>query len=224
MNAWEEFFDQYANRYDQEPYTKNTEAEVEFIVEHAAPPTGGAILDMGCGTGRHSVALAQRGYQVTGVDLSRGMLAIAAQRAQAASAAVEWVHANAADFVRPDSFDAVICLCEGAMCLLTDDENPLERDMAVLANIRRSLRSGGTLILNVLNACRVIRSSEDQAVRDGTFDPENLTHVTDVSQCLPDAPNAHRLRERYYTAPEIRRMVQAAGMTVRGVYGGTAGN
>lgn len=224
MNTWEQFFDQFAGRYDQESFTKNTEAEVEFIVEHAAPPTGGTILDMGCGTGRHSVALAQRGYRVTGVDISRGMLAIAAQRAQAASAAVEWVHANAADLVRPDSFDAVICLCEGAMCLLTDDENPLERDMTILRNIGRSLRSGGTLILNVLNASRVMRALDDQAVREGTFDPVNLTQVSDVAQCLPDAPTAHRLRERHYTAPEIRRMVQAAGMTVRGVYGGTAGN
>ena len=63
-----------------------------------------------------------------------------------------------------------------------------------------------------------------QTPRRSVDDPANLTLVSDVSQCLPDAPTVHRLRERYYTAPEIRRMAQAAGMTVRGVYGGTAGN
>jgi SAM-dependent methyltransferase len=224
MNPWEQFFDRFADRYDQESFTQNTDAEVAFIIEHTAPPAGGAILDMGCGTGRHSVALAQRGYQVTGVDLSRGMLAVAAERARAAGAAVEWVHANAADFVRPDAFDTVICLCEGAMCLLTDEDDPLERDMVILRNIRQSLRPGGTLILNVLSASRVIRAANDEAVGSGKFDPMNLTELSDVVQYLPDDPGVRRLRERYYTAPEIRRMVLGAGLTIRGVYGGTAGN
>jgi hypothetical protein len=118
----------------------------------------------------------------------------------------------------------VICLCEGAVCLLTDEEDPLERDMVILRNIRRSLRPGGTLVLNVLNASRALRAVDDEAVRTSRFDPVNLTELSDVTHCLPDAPIALRLRERYYTAPEIRRMVQAAGMTVRGVHGGTAGN
>ncbi|MCB0125992.1 MAG: class I SAM-dependent methyltransferase [Caldilineaceae bacterium] len=37
--------------------------------------SGGRILDVGCGTGRHAVELARRGYQVTGLDFSAGMLA-----------------------------------------------------------------------------------------------------------------------------------------------------
>jgi SAM-dependent methyltransferase len=224
MNTWEQFFDQYADRYDRESFTHNTAAEVEFIVAHTALPAGGSVLDVGCGTGRHSVALARLGYRVTGVDISRGMLAVAAQRARAASTTVEFVHADAAEFVRPDAFDAVLCLCEGAMCLLGDADDPLERDVTVLRNIRRSLRPGGTLILNVLNASRIFRAVDDEAVRAGRFDPEHLTELSDAVKFLPQAPADCRLRERYYTAPEIRRMVQSAGLTVRGVYGGTAGN
>lgn len=227
MNPWQAFFDNFAEQYDDEIFTQNTAAEVDFLVEHLALPEGAVILDVGCGTGRHSVGLAQRGYRVTGVDLSPGMLAVAAERARTASVEVEWVTSNAADFARADAFDAVICLCEGAMCLLSDADDPLERDMTILRNIRKSLRPGGKLVLNALNASRVLRLTTDDAIKSGHFDPVTLTELSEVVQYLPDGANlgdTPPLRERYYTAPELRRMVQAAGLTVRGIYGGTAGN
>ena len=224
MNEWQQFFDRFADRYDQEIFTRNSEAEVEFIIENTQVAAGGAILDLGCGTGRHSVPLAQRGYRVTGVDLSPRMLAVAAQRAQAQSTTVEWVQANAADFVRADTFDAVICLCEGAFCLLTDRDDPVERDMIILRNIRDSLQPGGTLILNVLNACRAIRLADEEAVRSGRFDPLSMTTLSDAGEYVPDMDSAIHLRERYYTATELARMIRTVGMNVQGIYGGTAGN
>ena len=224
MNPWQSFFDRYADRYDAEVFTQNTQAEVPFLIEHLAPPAGGAILDVGCGTGRHSVALAELGYRMTGVDISQKMLDNAARRAQQADVEVEWICCDAVDFSRERAFDAAICLCEGAMCLLTEEDDPLQRDQTILHNVSRSLRPGGKFILNVLNASRVLRSADDEDIRAGKFDPVNLTELSDAAQLLDDESITTRLRERYYTAPEIRRLVQAAGMTVQGVYGGTAGN
>jgi SAM-dependent methyltransferase len=224
MEAWQQFFDAFAERYDEQCFTLNTAAEIEFIVEHARLPAGGTILDVGCGTGRHSVPLAARGYRVTGVDLSPGMLAVAEKRAAAANVDVEWVQASVAEFARPGAFDAAICCCEGGFGLLTDESDALEHDAAILRNIATSLRPGGVLILNALNAARVLRSIDDDAIRSGRFDPVNLTEQSEVREHVPDMPAALTLRERYYTAPEIRRMARSVGLTVRGVYGGTAGN
>ena len=223
-NPWQLFFDRYAPRYDDEVFTKNTEAEIEFIIEHAKPPAGSAILDLGCGTGRHSVPLALRGFRVTGVDISSGMLDVAGRRAREAGVSVELVRADAVDFMRADAFDTVICLCEGAFCLLRKGDDALGRDATILRNITASLRSGGVVILNALSALRAVRAATEQTVEDGQFDPMTMTERSDVHDLMPEAPRAGEMRERFYTAPELRRMAEDVGLKVRGVYGGTAGN
>ncbi len=224
MKDWERFFDAFAPRYDLEAFTKNTEKEVEFILEHLRPPAGGHILDVGCGTGRHSVALAQTGLRVTGVDLSRGVLELAQKRAAEASVSVEWLHADAATFQRVNAFDAAICLCEGAMCLLATNDDPLERDLTILRNVHASLRVQGRLLLNVLNGCRQLRTYTDDDVQAGRYDILNMTEVSDVAAYVPDAAADLYLRERGYTPPEIHRMLTLVGFRVLGIYGGTAGS
>lgn len=223
MSDWQRFFDGFAEKYDGEVFTQNTEVEVRFIVEHLRPPDRGTILDMGCGTGRHSVALATRGYRVTGVDLSGGMLAQARRRADEAGVKVEWIHSDATAFVRPDAFDTAICLCEGAMCLLGADDDPLEHDMVILRNVYASLRPGGRFLLNVLNACRQIRAYNDGDVAAGKFDILSLSERSDAVACAGEDAATYRIRERGYTAPEIRRMVEWVGFTDIDVCGGTAG-
>jgi len=70
-NLWEVFFDSHAPKYNDEVFTKNTAAEIDFLIAELGLPPASAILDVGCGTGRHSVGLAKRDYRVTGVDLSK---------------------------------------------------------------------------------------------------------------------------------------------------------
>ncbi len=224
MHAWQQFFDRFAPRYDDEVFTTNTAAEVEFLIRHAAMPAGATVLDLGCGTGRHSVPLAARGFRVTGVDISAGMLAIAADRARRADVRVEFVRCDAVEFVRSDSFDAAMCLCEGAVCLLSDDDDSSRRDEAILRNIHASLKPGGVLILNVLSALRVVRAATAESIAEGRFDPLTMTEASDARTLVPDLQAAARLRERCYTAPELRRMAEDVGFRVSGIYGGTAGD
>jgi cyclopropane fatty-acyl-phospholipid synthase-like methyltransferase len=71
--GWRAFFDGHAPFYMQNVFTRNTRAEVEFLVEELRLTTGDRVLDVGCGTGRHAVPLARRGCRMVGID-SRGML------------------------------------------------------------------------------------------------------------------------------------------------------
>ena len=74
-NSWQTYFDGHAHEYMRQWYTQNWQQEVDFLEQELDIASGGRILDVGCGTGRHAVELARRGYQVTGLDFSAGMLA-----------------------------------------------------------------------------------------------------------------------------------------------------
>lgn len=67
-------FENYGEYYDNEPFTKGTKGEVDFIEKEINCDKSRKILDVGCGTGRHALELARRGYSVVGVDLSKSML------------------------------------------------------------------------------------------------------------------------------------------------------
>ncbi len=97
-SVWEEFFDAHAPIYEENVFTKNTIQEVNFLTEELAVRDGGSILDVGCGTGRHSIELARRGYAVTGLDLSAEMLARAADAARSKKVNVQWIRSDAAGF------------------------------------------------------------------------------------------------------------------------------
>jgi len=68
INEWQQFFDGHAPVYMENSFTRNTLAEVDFLLEVMELPPGSHILDVGCGTGRHSIELAmvllQKGFQV----------------------------------------------------------------------------------------------------------------------------------------------------------------
>ena len=123
-NEWEEFFDGHAPVYMDNVFTKNTLNEVDFVLEELRLPLGSRLLDVGCGTGRHAVELARRGYQLTGVDISSGMLVEAEKEAREAGVEVELIHADATQFTSDKLFDAAICLCEGAFSLLSSEDDP----------------------------------------------------------------------------------------------------
>lgn len=220
---WEEFFKYEAEQYDNEPFTQGTAKEVEFLVEQFKLPQGAAILDVGCGTGRHSVALAQHGFSVTGVDLSDHMLEKARARATAAHTNVTFVQCDATTFRSEPIFDAAIGLCEGAMGLLGQGDDPIERDLTVLRNIHAALKPNGQLMINALNAFRVARGvGRDKEAE--TFDVMSQTTLNTMTFETPKGPVKVPCRERMYTPSEFSLMLHTAGFSVEHIWGGTAGN
>jgi len=221
-NSWQTFFDAHAPIYEDNVFTKNTAREVEFLLEELALPPGGAVLDIGCGTGRHAIELARRGYAVTGLDLSTAMLARAAAAAKAAGVTVDWLHADATRFTLPARYDAAICLCEGAFGLLGQGDDPIEQPLSILRNIARSLKPQGKTLLTVLNGTAMLRRHTDADVAAGRFDPLTMvaTGAFPPREGLPPVA----VRERAFLPTELVLLFRLADLPVIHLWGGTAGN
>jgi len=221
---WERFFDSQARRYDENPFAQHTVAEVDFLLTLYPLSAGMSLLDVGCGTGRHAIEFAQRGFRVTGLDLSARMLEVAQEKAQAAGVEVEWIHADATDFTLDRIFDAAICLCEGGVGLIERGEDAETHDGAIFRNIGRHLRANAPFVLTALNGYSVIRQLKDEMTAAGQFDPATMvTHYQDQWD-LPEGPTFMTIYERLFIPPEITRMLREAGFTVDNVFGGTAGH
>jgi ubiquinone/menaquinone biosynthesis C-methylase UbiE len=142
-----EGYDLWATIYDEEdnPLIALEEAEVPRLLGDVR---GLAVADIGCGTGRHALALAAAGAAVTAIDLSGGMIAKA--RAKAAPGAVRFVQAN---LEKPlplasTAFDRILS------CLVLDHVANLD---GLFAELRRICRPGGFIVISVMHPAMMLR-------------------------------------------------------------------
>ena len=139
------FGDAYAAAYDLLYRDKDYEAECDLLEElfgrYAARGVE-SVLDLGCGTGRHAVALARRGYEVVGVDRSAAMLAEARGRAATTDSAFHVGDLRDVDLGR--RFDAVVMLFAVLGYQATNADA-----LAALGTVRRHLVDGGLAFFDV---------------------------------------------------------------------------
>ena len=138
--------DYLGEAYLRYSFTKGTEQEVGFLLELLGLEPGARVLDVGCGPGRHAIPLARAGLSVTGVDVSRRFLDIAAESARAAGVSASFFEVDARQMPFEDEFDAVLSLCQGGFGLMGGD------DSLVLRRMVEALKPGGTLILTAFSA------------------------------------------------------------------------
>jgi SAM-dependent methyltransferase len=230
MKPWyEELFSNYARAYDRESFTQGTLQETGFIEAQIAANRNVRILDVGCGTGRHAIELSQRGYHVTGIDLSASQLTRAREKAAAAGVhpVFEQRDARLPHFV--EAFDLALMLCEGGFSLMETDA----MNFAILENATRALRPGGTFIFTCLNGLfPLARSVKDflnadaSAVQtvDSKFDMATLRMRSHV-EFADDSGALNRLEtdERFYVPSELMWYMHSLGMRTAAVYGCTVG-
>ena len=123
--------------------------DIPFYVQ-LAMERGHRVLELGCGTGRVTLALSEAGLQVIGLDLSTGMLSEASAKLARCSAEtqarVQFVQADMTDFRLDGSFDAVLIPARAFAFLLTVD---LQK--ACLARVFEQLRPGGLLSVHLFD-------------------------------------------------------------------------
>jgi 2-polyprenyl-3-methyl-5-hydroxy-6-metoxy-1,4-benzoquinol methylase len=212
MKQWyEELFENYGIKYDNECYTKGTVGECDFIEKEIGYNKEAKILDIGCGTGRHSIELAGRGYKIVGIDLSESQLKRAKEKASQQNLKIDFQKHDARKLTFSNEFDMAIMLCEGAFSLMETDE----MNFQILRNAANALKPGGKLIFNALNALfplyHSVKDFLNSEAKEGnttcnknSFDLMTFREHSTIS-CEDDIGNKKELQcsERYYTPSEI---------------------
>jgi SAM-dependent methyltransferase len=220
---WEELFnDDYLHAMERVT-DEQIAREVHFIEESLGVERGGALLDLACGTGRHAVELARRGYEVVGFDLSLAMLARAGEDAQEREAKLNFVQGDMRDMTFEEQFDGVYCW-NTSFGYFEEDKNA-----QVVDRVHRALKGGGLFLLDVVNRDFLVQQSPSLAWFEGDgcicMDEMTVDFITSRmkvkrTMMLDDG----RSREieysmRIYSLHELGRILHEHGFTVREVSG-----
>jgi SAM-dependent methyltransferase len=158
---WEDLFNDDYLRTCERLTDEQIAREVDFVEDSLGVERGGAVLDLACGTGRHAVDLARRGYEVVGFDLSLAMLARAGDEAQDREAKLNFVQGDMREMSFDEQFDGVFCW-NTSFGFFEEEKNAL-----VIDRIHRSLRAGGLFLLDVVNRDFLVRQSPSLAWFEG---------------------------------------------------------
>jgi 2-polyprenyl-3-methyl-5-hydroxy-6-metoxy-1,4-benzoquinol methylase len=233
MKQWyEALFENYGLKYDTEVFTQGTVGECDFIEKEIGFNKSARILDVGCGTGRHSIELAKRGYAVTGVDLSDSLLNRAKEKALERNVNVEFKKADARYLTFTNEYDLVLMLCEGAFPLMETDEMNYD----ILKNAYNALRENGKFIFSTLNGLfPLFHSVKDflaSQTKDGNaaYDKNSFDLMTfreySSTTVEDDRGNKKELQcnERYYVPSEITWLLRTIKFSTVDIYGAKLGS
>jgi SAM-dependent methyltransferase len=224
------FGEAYANQYDTFYAGKDYSGECDLI-EQAFRKFGSgeirSIVDWGCGTGSHSIRLAQRGYAVTGVDRSADMLRLARQKSSENNLDIDWIEGDIRVAPAGGQFDAGLFMF-AVLGYLSSNADLI----AVLRNARHNLRLGGLLVFDIWygpavlslkpsDRFKIVSGPEGKLLRmvSSSLDTRHhLNHVTSNSwrlmgdRVVEESEEIHTVR--YFFPMELELLLEVSGFSL----------
>jgi SAM-dependent methyltransferase len=200
-----------------------TAAEAEFLVRELALKNGQSVLDVPCGNGRLSVALAAKGLQVSGVDLSSELL----KDARAAGPNIKWNERDMRRLAGLGPFDAAFCF--GNSFGYFDDSGNTE----FLRSVASVLKPGGRFALETHFAAESVLCQPLGKrwypfdgllfLHDSNYDPKTGILTSDYILIKDGREERRQARYRVFFYRELVQWLADVGLAVRSAYGSLAG-
>lgn len=202
---------------------EQTKQEADFLeaVLQVQPPA--RLLDVPCGGGRHCRALAERGYRMTGVDLSTGFLEAARAQPGPHATPIAWEQRDMRDLPWAASFDGAYCF-GNSFGYLEDDANAdfLRAVAGVLKpGARFALETGYVLeaLLPALQQRAWYPVGELLMLAERTYDPRQARLLVEYTLIRGGTVEKHAMSARMHSCREVVRLLEAAGFTDVETYG-----
>jgi SAM-dependent methyltransferase len=212
-----------------------TQREIAFLEACGLLAPGRTILDLACGGGRHSIAMAQRGALVTGIDLGPTAIAAAQRRARKTGVNITFVHGD----LRQLDYEAVFDAATFIFGCYTEMPRPDAQE--VLSRISRSLRSGGMFLLDVYSPRFFATLDGEQewwvgndfiagrfpqlVLTEYFYYPRDRTYARRdfICDAATGAIHTFGVSGQAYALPELCQMLETVGLYPTAVYGGWHG-
>ncbi len=226
-------FGNYSKYYNLLYKDKDYAGEVEYVhnLIQKYSPGAKSILDLGCGTGRHDFLLSEKGYSVTGVDISEEMLAEVNSRLSTLNlqpSTLQFTQGNIQTIRLPATFDVVLSLF-GVISYQTTNDMLLN----TFRNVHRHLRGGGAFLFDCWYGPGVLSDrpgDREKKIEDSSLSIVRCAHPTmhpnenivdvhytitakdESTGIVEELRETHRMR--YLFKPEIEMMLDHAGLTL----------
>jgi len=208
-----------------------SEAAAANIAKLLEMSPGDSILDLACGFGRHSLALAKLGYSVTGIDLNSGFIREASEKSLEMKLDARFICADMRDYIEPDAFGNIIIMYNSFGYF----QDPLD-DRKVIRNCFQSLKPGGRLLLQDVTREYIVAFRSSGQSRywheeiDGTIRLEEATSNDDCTWSTTrwilirgSERKEYSYGMRIYSSSEYCDLLTSAGFVNPETYGGISG-
>lgn len=197
---------------------KEARGFIDNLITPLALPSGARILDLGCGKGRHARYLAEKGFDVTGLDISAASIAFARH----------FEHDHLSFFqhdmrlpFRMNYFDGIVNIFTSFGYFDTDRDH-----LRTLVNVSKGLKPGGLFLLDFFNSNWVRQNlvPHEMKVLDGIeFHVRKTVRGNRVYKRVDFTTGGRRFtfreRVRLFTLEDFKNLFQAAGLNLQHIYG-----
>lgn len=225
---WKTFFGKdYLAFWEKKGAFKNTSKEIDFIVKLAKIKKFQEVLDLCCGHGRHSIELASRGFNVTGLDYSKYELDLARKHAKELGLNINFVQSDARDFKFKKKFDVILNLFSSATGYGTDYDA-----QKIIDHVAAGLKKGGYFIFDIMNVTYLLTNYRPkQIIRIGKikfsstryFDPKTFTNYEKFVVKEANKTRIYHNSLRVFTYLEMKHMLEKSELKPIKLFGSLTG-
>lgn len=224
-NWYKGFFSKYYLQFlGHKKNSRETKQEVKFICRILGLSKGEKILDLACGSGRHTVELAKRGFNVTGLDFDKQLLGLAKKLAKRNNVILRLIKSDMRIIPYKNEFSAIINMFSSFGYFSQEKEN-----FKVLKAVSSALKKNGLFLLDLPNKNWLLtkvpkkiwqKVKNNYLLEERFFDKRRKIYFNKIIVITPHKKIKHiNTLMRLYDLPEIEKKLNDAGLEVLKVYG-----